>query len=93
MPRSHPSFIFTGLLGSGQRFLPSLVRHQVRPLRLSAWMDEWIYGTTDHAEYLAKLGETTLARLRVGQALSGQVNSGTRLEPADSADDNTKDQP
>ncbi|MFJ5958894.1 CoA transferase subunit A [Paenarthrobacter sp. NPDC092416] len=58
---------------------------------LSAWMEEWIYGTADHTEYLAKLGSSTLGRLSVGQALSGQINYGTRLEPALEADDFAKE--
>ncbi len=62
------------------------------PVRLSEWMNEWIYGTRDHAEYLAKLGEDTTARLRVGQALSGRVNYGTRLEPAGNAGNLSKEQ-
>lgn len=47
--------------------------------RLAAWLEEWVYGTEDHSQYLAKLGSTTLDRLTVGEATSGEVNYGSRL--------------
>jgi glutaconate CoA-transferase subunit A len=41
------------------------------------WLDEWVRGTANHAEYVAKLGEERLAALRPsGPALSGQVDYG-----------------
>lgn len=47
--------------------------------RLQAWLDEWIRGTRDHAEYLAKLGDEHWAGLAVGEAWSEPVNYGRRL--------------
>ncbi|NIH79875.1 CoA transferase subunit A [Amycolatopsis viridis] len=47
--------------------------------RLTAWMAEWVYGTADHAEYVAKLGDGFWAGLAVGEALSEPVNYGRRL--------------
>ncbi|CAM5247014.1 CoA transferase subunit A [Streptomyces californicus] len=38
-----------------------------------------MYGTADHAEYVAKRGEEFWARLAVGEALSGSVDYGRRL--------------
>lgn len=88
---THPSFS-QGYSDRDNEFYRSWSAISADPARLSAWLDEWIYGTKDHAEYLAKLGEATIARLRVGQALSGQINYGTRLEPASSAGKKEKDQ-
>ncbi len=45
-----------------------------------AWLDEWVYGVTDRAEYLAKLeaGERGIwERLASGEALSLPINYGT----------------
>jgi glutaconate CoA-transferase, subunit A len=41
-----------------------------------AWLDEWIYGVADRAEYAAKLGAETWDRLQPGEAWSGEVNYG-----------------
>jgi glutaconate CoA-transferase subunit A len=41
-----------------------------------AWLDEWVYGVADRAEYAAKLGAETWARLQPGEAWSGEVNYG-----------------
>ncbi|MEV0699782.1 CoA-transferase [Saccharopolyspora sp. NPDC050389] len=49
------------------------------PERLQAWLDEWIRGTRDHAEYLEKLGAEHWAGLAVGEAWSEPVNYGRRL--------------
>nr|WP_245574161.1 CoA-transferase [Amycolatopsis nigrescens] len=46
--------------------------------RLRAWLAEWVYGTRDHADYVAKLGEEFWAGLAVGEALSLPVNYGRR---------------
>jgi len=29
-----------------------------------AWIDEWVYGLKNHAEYMNKVGEDRLAKLR-----------------------------
>ncbi len=46
------------------------------PAAMAAWLDEWILGTADHTEYLAKLGPARLDTLHPGEALSGSVNYG-----------------
>ncbi|MGH2467434.1 MAG: CoA-transferase, partial [Candidatus Limnocylindrales bacterium] len=44
---------------------------------LEAWLAEWVYGTADHAEYLARLGQDRLAALRpAGAAPAGPVDYG-----------------
>ncbi|MER7011731.1 CoA-transferase [Saccharopolyspora sp. NPDC000359] len=48
------------------------------PERLRRWLDEWVRGTADHSEYLAKLGAVTWERLAVGEAWSQPVNYGRR---------------
>jgi glutaconate CoA-transferase, subunit A len=40
------------------------------------WLDEWVYGVSDRAEYVAKLGTATWTRLDPGEAWSGEVNYG-----------------
>lgn len=47
--------------------------------RLAAWLEEWVYGTSDHAEYVAKQGEEFWEQLAVGEAMSLPVNYGRRL--------------
>jgi glutaconate CoA-transferase subunit A len=42
-----------------------------------AWLDEWVYGVSDRAEYVAKLGPERVASLRPsGAAPSGSVDYG-----------------
>jgi glutaconate CoA-transferase subunit A len=40
------------------------------------WLDEWVYGTKDHTEYMAKLGEEKLKSLEVEEQLSAPINYG-----------------
>ena len=44
---------------------------------VSAYLDEWVFGVRDRAEYWQKLGEETHSRLQVGQRLSAPVNYGS----------------
>lgn len=44
--------------------------------RTAAWLDEWVYGVADRAEYARKLGAATLQRLKPGDAWSQPVNYG-----------------
>ena len=43
---------------------------------VKAWLDEWVYGTKDHAEYVAKLGEEKLKSLEIEEMLSAPINYG-----------------
>jgi glutaconate CoA-transferase subunit A len=43
---------------------------------LLQWLDEWVYGLSGRAEYVAKLGSQVWKRLKPGDAWSGQVNYG-----------------
>ena len=42
------------------------------------WVDEYVRGTADHAQYLARIGAERLDRVRVDEALSRPVNYGRR---------------
>lgn len=41
-----------------------------------AWLDEWVYGVADHAEYMRKLGDEAIARLAPGVAPAAAVEYG-----------------
>ena len=43
---------------------------------MQAWLDEWVYGTKDHEEYLAKLGAEKHKALEVEELLSAPINYG-----------------
>jgi glutaconate CoA-transferase, subunit A len=44
--------------------------------RTDAWLEEWVYGLADRAEYVRKLGEATLERLKPTPAPAGMVDYG-----------------
>ncbi len=43
---------------------------------LEQWLEDWVYGVSDRAEYRAKLGDERSAALRPGSAPSGSVDYG-----------------
>ena len=43
---------------------------------LDAWLEEWVYGLENHAEYVEKWGDAHWDALRPEQALSGEVDYG-----------------
>jgi glutaconate CoA-transferase subunit A len=43
---------------------------------LDAWLDEWVYGVENRAEYVEKMGEETWERLEPGDAWADAVNYG-----------------
>jgi glutaconate CoA-transferase, subunit A len=49
---------------------------QSRP-RVQAYLDEWIYGVKDRAEYWEKLGPTVHARLKIASRPSATVDYGS----------------
>ncbi|MFJ2024812.1 CoA transferase subunit A [Streptomyces sp. NPDC087897] len=75
---AHPSFA-QGHYDRDNAFYRSWSAISADPARLRAWLEEWVYGTADHAEYVAKQGEEFWAGLAVGEALSGSVDYGRRL--------------
>lgn len=48
------------------------------PQQLRTWLKEWVLTTTEHAEYLEKLGEDYWADLEVAPRPSGTVDYGSR---------------
>ena len=44
--------------------------------RVRAWLDEWVYGLPDHAEYVRKLGPEAVERLKPGPAPAASVDYG-----------------
>ncbi|HEY3342711.1 MAG TPA: CoA-transferase [Anaerolineae bacterium] len=46
------------------------------PAQVSAWLDEWVYGLAGRADYLRKLGDQTLARLKPDPAPAAPVDYG-----------------
>jgi glutaconate CoA-transferase, subunit A len=46
------------------------------PQRVKAWLDEWVYGVKDRAEYWEKLGEEAHKRLAVKPMFAAPVNYG-----------------
>jgi glutaconate CoA-transferase subunit A len=45
--------------------------------RTEAWLAEWVYGVSDRAAYLRKLGAETLERLKPGRAPAGAIDYGS----------------
>jgi glutaconate CoA-transferase subunit A len=43
---------------------------------VKTWLNEWVFGIKDHGEYLQKLGEETLERLKVEANYSEKINYG-----------------
>ncbi|WP_426500462.1 CoA transferase subunit A [Streptomyces sp. D54] len=75
---AHPSFA-QGYYDRDNAFYRSWSAISKDPAGLREWLEQWVYGTADHAEYVAKLGEDFWAGLAVGEALSEPVNYGRRL--------------
>jgi len=73
---AHPSYA-QGYYDRDNRFYLEWEAISRDPAALAGWLDEWVLGTTDHAAYLAKLGEARLASLRPSaSAPSGSVDYG-----------------
>jgi glutaconate CoA-transferase, subunit A len=71
----HPSFA-QGYYDRDNRFYlewDSIAKQQDT---LDAWLDEWVYGTANHREYVEKFGDAYWDALRPEQALSGEVDYG-----------------
>ena len=72
---AHPSYA-QGYYDRDNRFYLEWDRISRDPEALSAWLDEWVHGTSDHGEYVAKLGAERWAELTPAPALSGSVDYG-----------------
>ncbi|MEO8293344.1 MAG: CoA-transferase [Actinomycetota bacterium] len=71
----HPSFA-QGYYDRDNAFYLEWDRIAKDPDTLEAWLQEWVYGTADHAEYVQKMGAARWDGLKPGPALSGEVDYG-----------------
>jgi glutaconate CoA-transferase subunit A len=71
----HPSFA-QGYYDRDNAFYLDWDRIARDPATLQGWLNEWVYGVADHAEYLAKFGDAHWDALRPGPAMSGEVDYG-----------------
>ncbi|MEV1070045.1 CoA-transferase [Streptomyces sp. NPDC050263] len=74
---AHPSFA-QGYYDRDGAFYREWAHISKDPQRLATWLDEWVYGTADHAAYVAKLGSVRWECLAVDEALSIPVDYGRR---------------
>ncbi len=72
---AHPSYT-QGYYDRDNQFYIAWDAISKDPARLQSYLDEWVYGVADRAEYWQKLGHEVHARLRAGERLSAQVNYG-----------------
>jgi glutaconate CoA-transferase subunit A len=71
----HPSFA-QGYYDRDNRFYLEWDAIAKDQERLEAWLDEWVYGTANHREYVEKFGDAHWDALRPQPAMSGEVNYG-----------------
>ena len=71
----HPSFA-QGYYDRDNRFYLEWDRIAKDPETLDAWLDEWVYGLNNHAEYVEKFGAAYWDNLKPTPALSGEVDYG-----------------
>lgn len=72
---AHPSYT-QGYYDRDNAFYLAWDKISESPETVRAWLDEWVYGVKDRAEYWAKLGVETQARLQVPARLAAAVNYG-----------------
>jgi len=72
---AHPSYT-QGYYDRDNKFYLEWDKISEAPEKVAAWLNEWVYGVKDHAEYWAKLGAETHERLKVPPAMSALVNYG-----------------
>jgi glutaconate CoA-transferase subunit A len=75
-PRAcHPSFA-QGYYDRDNRFYVEWDAISRDPARLEAWLEEWVYGTASHDDYVDKLGTERWAQLIPEEAYSQPINYG-----------------
>jgi glutaconate CoA-transferase, subunit A len=73
---AHPSYV-QGAYDRDNRFYRDWDAIAREDATTQAWLDEWVYGVKDRAEYMAKFGAERIASLRPsGEAPSGSVDYG-----------------
>jgi glutaconate CoA-transferase subunit A len=72
---AHPSYV-QGYYDRDNAFYIMWDELSRDPQKVHDWLDEWVYGVTDHAEYLHKLGKETLERIQPGSAPAAAIEYG-----------------
>lgn len=72
---AHPSYV-QGYYDRDNAFYLMWDALSREPERVQAWLDEWVFGLADHAEYVRKLGTETLERLKPGVAPAAEIDYG-----------------
>jgi glutaconate CoA-transferase subunit A len=72
---AHPSYT-QGYYDRDNAFYLEWDQISKSPESLGSWLDEWVYGVKDRAEYWHKLGSETQTRLKVKSKLSSPVEYG-----------------
>jgi glutaconate CoA-transferase subunit A len=73
---AHPSYV-QGAYDRDNRFYRDWDGISRDAATTQAWLDEWVYGVSGRAEYMARLGQERIAALRpAGEAPSGSVDYG-----------------
>ena len=72
---SHPSYT-QGYYDRDNAFYLEWDQISADPEKLKTWLDEWVYGVKDRAEYWQKLGPEVHERLKVKSRLSTPIDYG-----------------
>jgi glutaconate CoA-transferase subunit A len=72
---AHPSYT-QGCYDRDNRFYIEWEEISKSPQSTQQWLDEWVYGVKDRAEYWEKLGAEAHERLKVQPMMSQAVNYG-----------------
>ncbi len=75
---AHPSYV-QGYYDRDNEFYLKWDEISREQASTEAWLDEWVYGVKDRAEYLEKLGSRTLDRLKPGSAPAAPIDYGAYL--------------
>jgi glutaconate CoA-transferase subunit A len=75
---AHPSYA-QGYYDRDNDFYVEYDRISQDTNRMANWLDEWVFGVSNRAEYVQKLGRRAIQRLGVTEALAGPVNYGQNL--------------
>ncbi len=69
---AHPSYV-QGAYDRDNRFYVEWDAVSRDPDRLEAWLDEWVHGLAGRAEYMERLGDSVLARIRPDGSGAGRA--------------------
>lgn len=72
---AHPSYV-QGYYDRDGTFYREWAEQSRNPEWVGRWLDEWVYGVRDRAEYVRKLGSERIARLKPGALPAPSVDYG-----------------